>query len=440
MAGWFSRRPCLGELDFSVMHTLDQFTAVIGRDFESKAPTGTDIRKKVETDAYTDRFSLLRDLGQNLFWVNRYSMTMFDKRPTRWRDLPKRRSDVFLPVLTPWEDGEAKVAAVERAWEGLPPTWDAASEQAIFDLLFDLYRHKRHHASELPAVKPTVAEFLERPGALTWVVPEHDPDYPVFGLSEILDAEGPVPELEALQRWAMVLHNQYPWDRSRTQLRPVSEIGDDDWVIAFHPHNRDVVAFLDRVRAGATEPERAAEAQQAVEAVPPVRPYPAVHVREAFRVQPRLESLAVARGEIVCDNADVVRNASFSWSPMSADEILKKTGIAQRRYTAHGIDHLSLAGRQGRARARRALGRGDRRRARGHLHQRPADPVAVDVALRRARHPADATARPTSSPPARASRTASRRRCGCSRRSSGRCCWSASRSSPTRSARSGRPG
>jgi len=337
----------LGELDFSVMHTLDQFTAVIGRDFEAKAPTGTDIRKKVETDAYTDRFSLLRDLGQNLFWVNRYSMTMFDKRPTRWRDLPRRRSDVFLPVLTPWEDGEAKVAAVERAWEGLPPTWDAAAEQAIFDLLFDLYRHKRHHATELPAVKPTVAEFLERPGALTWVVPEHDPDYPVFGLSEILDAEGPVPELEALQRWAMVLHNQYPWDRSRTQLRPVSEIGDDDWVIAFHPHNRDVVTFLDRVRAGAAEPERSAEAQQSITAVPPVRPYPAVHVREAFRVQPRLESLAVARGEIVCDNADVVRNASFSWSPMSADEILKKTGIAQRRYTAHGIDHLSLAAAKG---------------------------------------------------------------------------------------------
>ena len=65
-----------------------------------------------------------------------------------------------------------------------------------------------------------VAEFLARPGALTWVVPEHDADYPVFGLNDILDAEGPVPELEALQRWAMVLHNQYPWDRSRTELRP----------------------------------------------------------------------------------------------------------------------------------------------------------------------------------------------------------------------------
>ncbi len=335
----------LGELDFSVLHTLDQFTAVIGRDFEAKAPTGTDIRKKVETGAYADRFGLLRDLGQNLFWVNRYSMTMFDKRPTRWRDLPRRRDDVFLPVLTPWEDGEAKVAAVEQAWNALPSTWDTAVEQEIFDLLFDLYRHKRHHASELPAVKPTVTEFLARPGALTWVVPEHDPDYPVFGLAEILDAEGPVPELEALRRWAMVLHNQYPWDRSRTQLRLASEIGDDDWVIAFHPRNRDVVAFLDRVRAGA-EPVRTAT-RPAVDAVPPIRPYPAVHVRTAFRVQPRIEALAVARGEIICDNADVVRNASFSWSPMSAEEIHTKTGITQRRYTAHDIDHLALQAAKG---------------------------------------------------------------------------------------------
>jgi hypothetical protein len=31
----------LGELDFSVLESLDQFTAVIGRDFEAKAPTGT---------------------------------------------------------------------------------------------------------------------------------------------------------------------------------------------------------------------------------------------------------------------------------------------------------------------------------------------------------------------------------------------------------------
>ena len=73
---------------------------MIGRDFESKSPTGTDILSRVESGGYPGRFELLRDLGQNLFWVNRYAITMFDKRPTRWRDLAKRRDDVFLPVLT----------------------------------------------------------------------------------------------------------------------------------------------------------------------------------------------------------------------------------------------------------------------------------------------------------------------------------------------------
>ena len=147
----------LGELDFSVLESLDQFTAVIGREFEAKAPTGTDILSRVESGSYPGRFELLRDLGQNLFWANRYSITMFDRRPTRWRDLPKRRDDVFLPVLTPWEDSERKVAAVAAAFSELPTTWDADAESRVFDLLFDLFRNKLYHATELPPIKPTVA-------------------------------------------------------------------------------------------------------------------------------------------------------------------------------------------------------------------------------------------------------------------------------------------
>ena len=46
----------LGELDFSVLETLDQFTAVIGRDFAAKAPTGTDILSRVESGGYPRRF------------------------------------------------------------------------------------------------------------------------------------------------------------------------------------------------------------------------------------------------------------------------------------------------------------------------------------------------------------------------------------------------
>jgi 3-oxoacyl-[acyl-carrier-protein] synthase III len=334
----------LGELDFSVLESLDQFTAVIGRDFEAKAPTGTDILARVESGTYPGRFELLRDLGQNLFWVNRYAITMFDKRPTRWRDLPKGRDDVFLPVLTPWEDSERKVAAVRRAFRELPATWDADAENRVFDLLFAVFSTKLHHATELPPIKPTVAQFLSEPEALTFVMPDHDPDYPVFTFEQILDAHEDVPELEALMRWAMVLHNQYPWDRARTELRGPREIGDDDFVVALHPRNRDVLAFIERVRRSAG-PATSASRNSPVEAVgsvAPVAPYPPVRVREAFRIQPKLEALAVVRGEHVCGNDDVIRNASFSWSPMNAAEISAKTGINQRRYTSREPEQLAL--------------------------------------------------------------------------------------------------
>lgn len=112
----------LGELDFSVIDDLEQFTAIVGRDFEAKAPTGTDILERVTSGAYESRFALLRDMSQNLFWVNRYTLTMFEKRPTRWRDLPRHRADVFLPLLTPWRDGDKKVRAVADAFAALPTT------------------------------------------------------------------------------------------------------------------------------------------------------------------------------------------------------------------------------------------------------------------------------------------------------------------------------
>src|SRR3712207_9012804 len=48
-------------------------------------------------------YDLLRDVALNLLWVNRYAITMYEKRPTRWRDVPRRRDDLFLPVLQPWE-------------------------------------------------------------------------------------------------------------------------------------------------------------------------------------------------------------------------------------------------------------------------------------------------------------------------------------------------
>jgi 3-oxoacyl-[acyl-carrier-protein] synthase-3 len=331
------------DLDFSVLRDLDALDAVIARDFEAKTPTGTDILGRVEAGEYGSRAALLRDVALNLVWVNRYAMTMYEKRPARWRDVPRRRDDVFLPILTPWEEGERKVLAVASAWDALEPGADADAEERIFRMLFDVFAHRRHHATELPAIKPTVAEILETPDALTFRLPEHDPDYPVFGFEALRDCREDVPELESLHRLAIVLHDQYPWDRPKTTLKEVGSLAEDDFVVVFAPRNADVLDFIRRVKAGRRTPARPAAPE---EARPPVAPYPAVQVRERFTVLPRVEALAVVKGEHACTNEDLVRNGAFNWAPMSADDIARKTGIEARRYTERGLDELSLEAAQ----------------------------------------------------------------------------------------------
>ncbi len=340
------------DLDFSVFASLEQFEAVITRDFEAKAPTGTDLADRIASDGYPSRFELLRDLGLNLFWVERYALTMYDKRPTRWRDVPKSRDDVFLPMLTPWQDGERKIAAVADGYRSLPTRWDAAVEDHIFDLLFGVFGQRRYHGTELPAIEPTAAELRKDPRNRTFVLPVHDPDYPVFSDAEILDYSQDVPELEALGRWAMVIHNQYPWQRSHGRLVEVGDIGEDDFVVLYHPRNRDVLDFINRVRA--TDGHRvdlhphvdARAALGPVETRRPIRPYPPVEVRKRFQVMPRLEALAVVKGEYVCTNDDVIRNTAYNWSPMSAKEIRDKTGIEQRLYTERGLEDIALEAAQ----------------------------------------------------------------------------------------------
>jgi hypothetical protein len=339
------------ELDFSVFETLDQFAAVIKRDFEEKAPTEPDIVGRVEARAYRSRYELLRDLALNLFWVNRYALTMYVKRPTRWRDVPRQRDDVFLPVYKPW-DGLELSAAIEAGYRALPATWDVGTEDKVFHVLLDVFRHKKGAGAELPAVKPTVPEILREPRSLTYHLLDWDPDYPGYGQDDIVECAHDVPELEALLRQAMVLHNQYRWDRRKTRATEVGKLHDDDFVVVFHPRNDDVLQFLRRVKGGGrrSRPARPAPAPSRR----PAAPYPPVEVRRRFAVMPRLEALAVYKGERVCTNEDLIRNAAYSWSPMTAEEIFQKTGIRERRYTELDLDHVSLlAARAALAKARR---------------------------------------------------------------------------------------
>ncbi len=339
------------ELDFGTFDTLEQFAAVIKRDFEEKAPTETDIVARVEARAYRGRYEVLRDLALNLFWINRYAMTMYEKRPTRWRDVPRQRDDVFLPVFKLWEGAEM-TAAIEAGYRALPPSWDEGTEDKIFRILLDVFRHKKGAGAELPAIKPTVAEILSNPKNLTYHLLAYDPDYPGYSHDDIIEATHPVPELEALLRQAMVFHNQYRWDRSRTRPTEVGQLHDDDFVVVFHPKNDEVLHFIRRVKGvKRVRPRKPAPAESRA----PVAPYPPVVVRDRFTVMPRLEAIGVYKGERPCTNDDLIRNAAYCWSPMTADEIVRKTGIEQRLYSELDLDHMALLA------AQRALDQSGRR-------------------------------------------------------------------------------
>ena len=146
-------------LDFSVFETLEQFAAVIRRDFEEKAPTEADIVARLDAGGYKGRYELLRDLALDLFWVNRYPFTMYDKQPMRWRDVPRQRDDIFLPIFKAWEGAEP-TAAIETGYRSLVPTWDEGTENKIFRILLDVFRHKKGAGAELSPIKPTVGEIL----------------------------------------------------------------------------------------------------------------------------------------------------------------------------------------------------------------------------------------------------------------------------------------
>jgi 3-oxoacyl-[acyl-carrier-protein] synthase III len=325
-------------LDFSVFETLEQFTAVVHRDFEEKAPAEADMVARLESGGYKGRYELLRDLALDLFWVNRYPFTMYDKQPTRWRDVPRQREDLFLPIFKPWEGAEL-AAAIESGYRNLVPSWDEGAEDKIFRILLDVFRHKKGAGAELSPIKPTVGEILSNPRNLTYHLLAYDPDYPGYGWDDIVEYWHRVPELEALMRQTMVLHNEYRWDRGKMRVIEVGKLHDDDFVVVYRPRNEEVLQFIRRVKGGRrVRPRKPKPAESRA----PVEPYPPIDVRARFEVQPRLEALAVYQGETVCTNEDLIRNAAYSWSPMTAVEIEDKTGIRQRLYTALDLDHISL--------------------------------------------------------------------------------------------------
>jgi 3-oxoacyl-(acyl-carrier-protein) reductase len=206
-----------------------------------------------------------------------------------------------------------------------------------------VFRSKQTAGGESRPLRPTIAETLCDPGNLTCRLSTYDPDYASYGYEEIIDSSHEVPELEALMRQAMILHNQYPWDPEASTLTAVGKLHDDDYVIAFHPRNPDVQKFIHRVKLNGHGDHRPRPARPETLALSePARPCPPMVVRDHFKILPRVEAIAVYEGEIACTNADLIRNSAYCWSPMTAADISDKTGIEQRCYTELTLPDMAL--------------------------------------------------------------------------------------------------
>jgi len=343
------------ELDFSVFENLPQFLTVIRRDFGEKAPTEADIVSRLQAGEYHNRYDVCRDIALNLFWVNRYVLTMYEKRPTRWGDLARHRDDIFLPIYKP-RDATDLIKAIETGYRKLPPMADEKVEDKSLHILLDVFRNKHSAGGELRPIKATVPEILADPHNLTCHLLKYEPDYPVYSYEDVIDFAHPVPELEALMRQAMILHNQYPWDPATSTRTEVGKLRDRDYVVAFHPRNQEVMQFIRRAKQNGNSNHHPSLLRPETMALSePEKPYPPVIVRDRFGVMPRIEAISVYEGEIACSNADLISNHAYCWSHMTAADISDKTGIEERRYSQLSLEDMSLLA------AREALNKAGRR-------------------------------------------------------------------------------
>ena len=108
-------------------------------------------------------------------------MTMYEKRPTRWRDVPRQPRRRLPARVRALGRGARLTAAIEAGYRALPPTWDEGTEDKICRILLDIFRHKKGAGDELPPIKPTVGEILANPKNLTYHLLAYDPDYPGYG-------------------------------------------------------------------------------------------------------------------------------------------------------------------------------------------------------------------------------------------------------------------
>ena len=272
----------LPELDFSVLRDLDALDAVIARDFEAKAPTGTDILERVESGQLR---GALRPAARRRA-EPRVGQPLRDDDVREAPDALARRAAPARRCVPARPHAVGGGRAQGRARSATPGTARSRRRPA---------GRGAHLPRSCSTSSPTAATTRRRsrrssrrwprssrtrrtsPSACPATTRTSRPS----ATRRSATASEEVPALEALHRLAMVLHDQYPWDQEHTSLCPVGDLRDDDFVVLFAPRTPDVLDFIRRVKGGERPPARPAAPEEARR---PARPYPPVRVAEQFTV------------------------------------------------------------------------------------------------------------------------------------------------------------
>src|SRR5438477_7008271 len=195
----------LPRLDFSAFDARASFEAAIKRDFMDKAPNGAQIRERIRQKFYRTRRALLTDIARHLRSLHRYTMTMYEKRPTRWADVPRRRDDVYWPSLRHTAADDALAVELDDGYRDVDAGEDRETEDRTYAMLIAAYRAATRACIEAITFHPTVADRLAAPAAAAYHSREFAPDFSASRDQVILDYAYAVPEIDALMRHAMVL-------------------------------------------------------------------------------------------------------------------------------------------------------------------------------------------------------------------------------------------
>ena len=140
------------EMDFSVIETLEHLKTVITRDFGEKAPSEKDMMERVNAGKYKSRYELCRDLALNLYWVNRYALTMYEERPTRWADLPRQPRRCLPSPLQAMGFGPCGRGHSGWLQRSCATSGKIETEDEIFGLLLNGFRSKPSAGGDLRAL------------------------------------------------------------------------------------------------------------------------------------------------------------------------------------------------------------------------------------------------------------------------------------------------